>query len=189
MYERFTDHARNVMKLANQETQRFHHKYIGTEYILLGLIADAVDEVLPRPSDAHSSRGAGPFAGFWNWISRLQNRAASLQPLAPESLAAGDLLKKLGLDLRKIRPEVEKIVQSGAATVTTSKLPQTPRAKKVIEYAMEEARSLKHNYVGTEHLLLGLLREHEGIAAQALMNLGVTIEEVRDEVHRLDGRL
>lgn len=189
MYERFTDRARSAMKFANQETQRFSHQYIGTEHILLGLIADALSEVLPQPSDADSSRRAGQLAGLWNRIFRSLKQSASLQPLNRESVAAGDLLMKLGLDLRKIRIEVEKFVKAGADTVTTSKLPQTPRAKKVIEYAMEEARSLKHNYVGTAHLLLGLLREHEGIAAQVLMNLGITIEEVREEVHRLDGRL
>ena len=71
--------------------------------------------------------------------------------------------------------------------VTMGKLPQTPRAKKVIEYAIEEARNLNHNYVGTEHLLLGLLREHDGVAAQVLMNLGLKLEEVRDEVLNLLG--
>jgi ATP-dependent Clp protease ATP-binding subunit ClpC len=189
MYERFTDQARNVMKRANQEAQRVKHKYIGTEHILLGLVADALHEVLPLPSDVHWPERAGPLAGFWNRFFGFLKKSASSQPLTPETVAAGDLLKNLGLDLRNIRPEVEKIVQSGAAMVTTKKLPQTPRAKKVIEYAMEEARSLKHNDVGTAHLLLGLLREHEGVGAQVLMNLGVTIEEVREEVHRLDGRL
>ena len=89
--------------------------------------------------------------------------------------------------LRKIRLEVEKLVQSGPEMVTMGKLPQTPRAKKVIEYSMEEARNLNHNYVGTEHILLGLLREQEGVAAQVLMNLGLKLEEVRDEVLNLLG--
>src|SRR5262249_47351410 len=123
MYERFTDRARKVMQLANQEAQRFNHEYIGTEHILLGLVKE----------------GSG---------------------------VAANVLKNLDVDLRKIRLEVEKIVQSGPDMVTMGKLPQTPRAKKVIEYAMEEARNLNHNYVGTEHLLLGLLREQEGVAAQ-----------------------
>src|SRR5205814_6525546 len=93
----------------------------------------------------------------------------------------------LDIDLRKIRLEVEKLVKSGPDMVTMGKLPQTPRAKKVIEYAIEEARNLNHNYVGTEHLLLGLLREHEGVAAQVLMNLGLKLEEVREEVLNLLG--
>src|SRR6202162_5909687 len=144
MYERFTDRARKVMQLANQEAQRFNHEYIGTEHILLGLVKE----------------GSG---------------------------VAANVLKNLDVDLRKIRLEVEKIVQSGPDMVTMGKLPQTPRAKKVIEYAMEEARNLNHNYVGTEHLLLGLLREQEGVAAQVLMNLGMKLEDVREEVLNLLG--
>ncbi|MDZ4779661.1 MAG: ATP-dependent Clp protease ATP-binding subunit [Planctomycetia bacterium] len=144
MYERFTDRARKVMQLANQEAQRFNHEYIGTEHVLLGLIKE----------------GSG---------------------------VAANVLKNLDVDLRKIRLEVEKLVQSGPDMVTMGKLPQTPRAKKVIEYAMEEARNLNHNYVGTEHILLGLLREHEGVAAQVLMNLGLKLEEVREEVLNLLG--
>ena len=98
-----------------------------------------------------------------------------------------NVLKNLDVDLRKVRLEVEKLVKSGPDMVTMGKLPQTPRAKKVIEYAIEEARSLNHNYVGTEHLLLGLLREHEGVAAQVLMNLSLKLEEVREEVLNLLG--
>src|SRR4051794_38909446 len=144
MYERFTDRARKVMQLANQEAQRFNHEYIGTEHVLLGLIKE----------------GSG---------------------------VAANVLKNLEVDLRKIRLEVEKLVQSGPDMVTMGKLPQTPRAKKVIEYSMEEARNLNHNYVGTEHILLGLLREQEGVAAQVLMNLGLKLEEVREEVLNLLG--
>ena len=144
MYERFTDRARKVMQLANQEAQRFNHEYIGTEHILLGLVKE----------------GSG---------------------------VAANVLKNLDVDLRKIRLEVEKLVQSGPEMVTMGKLPQTPRAKKVIEYSMEEARHLNHNYVGTEHILLGLLREQEGVAAQVLMNLGLKLEEVREEVLNLLG--
>jgi ATP-dependent Clp protease ATP-binding subunit ClpC len=144
MYERFTDRARKVMQLANQEAQRFNHEYIGTEHVLLGLIKE----------------GSG---------------------------VAANVLKNLDVDLRKIRLEVEKLVQSGPDMVTMGKLPQTPRAKKVIEYSMEEARNLNHNYVGTEHILLGLLREQEGVAAQVLMNLGLKLEEVREEVLNLLG--
>ncbi len=144
MYERFTDRARKVMQLANQEAQRFNHEYIGTEHILLGLVKE----------------GSG---------------------------VAANVLKNLDIDLRKIRLEVEKLVQSGPEMVTMGRLPHTPRAKKVTEYAMEEARNLNHNYVGTEHVLLGLLREQEGVAAQVLMNLGLKLEEVREEVLNLLG--
>ncbi|SIO12123.1 ATP-dependent Clp protease ATP-binding subunit ClpC [Singulisphaera sp. GP187] len=144
MYERFTDRARKVMQLANQEAQRFNHEYVGTEHVLLGLIKE----------------GSG---------------------------VAANVLKNLDVDLRKIRNEVEKIVQAGPDMVTMGKLPQTPRAKKVIEYAIEEARNLNHNYVGTEHLLLGLLREQEGVAAQVLMNLNLKLDEVREEVLNLLG--
>ena len=98
-----------------------------------------------------------------------------------------NVLKNLDVDLRKVRLEVEKLVKSGPEMVTMGKLPQTPRAKKVIEFAIEEARSLNHNYVGTEHLLLGLLREHDGVAAQVLMNLSLKLEEVREEVLNLLG--
>jgi ATP-dependent Clp protease ATP-binding subunit ClpC len=98
-----------------------------------------------------------------------------------------NVLKNLDIDLRKVRLEVEKLVKSGPEMVTMGKLPQTPRAKKVIEYAIEEARNLNHNYVGTEHLLLGLLREHDGVAAQVLMNIGLKLEEVREEVLNLLG--
>ena len=102
---------------------------------------------------------------------------------------AANVLKNLDIDLRKVRLEVEKIVQTGpgGAQIILGKAPHTPRAKKVIEYAVEEARGLNHNYVGTEHLLLGLLREQEGVAAQVLMNLGLKLEDVREEVLNLLG--
>ncbi len=144
MFERFTDRARKVMALANQEAQRFNHEYIGTEHILLGLVKE----------------GSG---------------------------VGANVLKNLGVDLRKVRLEVEKLVKSGPEMVTMGKLPQTPRAKRVIEYAIEEARTLNHNYVGTEHLLLGLLREQDGVAAQVLMNLGLKLDDVREEVLNLLG--
>ncbi len=95
---------------------------------------------------------------------------------------AANVLENLGVDLEKVRMEVEKLVRSGPSTVTKGDKPYTSRAKKVLELAMEEARNLDHNYVGTEHLLLGLLRESEGIAAQVLMNLGLNLDEVRNEV-------
>ena len=144
MFERFTDRARKVMALANQEAQRFNHEYIGTEHILLGLVKEG--------------NGVG-----------------------------ANVLRNLDIDVKKLRLEIEKLVKSGPDMVTMGKLPQTPRTKKVIEFAIEEARSLNHNYVGTEHILLGLLRETEGIAAQVLMNLGLKLEDVRQEVLNLLG--
>ncbi len=97
------------------------------------------------------------------------------------------VIKNFGVDISALRAELEKLVQRGPDVVTPGKLPQTPRAKHVIEYAVEEARALHHNYVGTEHILLGLLREREGIAAQMLTNLGLQLEAVRHEVLRLLG--
>jgi ATP-dependent Clp protease ATP-binding subunit ClpC len=130
MFERFTDRARKVMALANQEAQRFNHEYIGTEHILLGLVKE----------------GSG---------------------------VGATVLKNLEVDIKKLRLEIEKLVKSGPDMVTMGKLPQTPRAKKVIEYAIEEARSLNHNYVGTEH--------------QVMMSLGLKLEEIRQEVLNLLG--
>jgi hypothetical protein len=95
---------------------------------------------------------------------------------------AAIVLKKFDVDLHKIHLEVEKLVQSGPDKVSLGKLPQTPRAKKVIEYSIEESRSLGHNYVGTEHILLGLLRDEETVAAQVLMNLGLRLDDVRSGV-------
>jgi len=100
---------------------------------------------------------------------------------------AATVLGNLGVDLRKIRLEVEKQLESSPEMVTMGKLPQTPRAKRVIEYSMEEARNLNHAHVGTEHILLGLLREQEGKAAQVLMNLGLEIEAVQKEVLNVIG--
>src|SRR5437016_1269987 len=96
---------------------------------------------------------------------------------------ATTLLRDLDIDLRKIRVEIEKIAGPGTADFALfDELPQTPRAKKVIEYAIQEARYLKHAHVGTEHLLLGLLREQEGVAAQILVNLGLSLKDVREGV-------
>ena len=144
MFERFTDRARKVMALANQEAQLFNHEFIGTEHILLGLVKE----------------GSG---------------------------VAATVLKNMDIDLKKLRLAVEKMVHSGPDMVTMGKLPQTPKARKVIEYAIDEARALNHNYIGTEHLLLGLLRETDGIAAQVLMSLGVKLDDVREEVLNLLG--
>ena len=100
---------------------------------------------------------------------------------------AANVLKNLGVDLSKVGFEVEKLLRNGPRMDWIGELPQTPRAKKVIEYAMEEARNLNHNYVGSEHILLGLLREQEGVAAQVLMNLGLRLERVRAEIIALLG--
>ena len=142
MYERFTDRARKVMQLANQEAQRFNHEYIGTEHMLLGLVKE----------------GTG---------------------------VAANVLKNLNIDLRKVRLEVEKHVQSGPEMITMGKLPQTPKAKRVIEFSMEEARHLNCDYVGTEHMLLGLIREVGGVASQVIIELGMKLDEVRQEVLNL----
>jgi hypothetical protein len=144
MYERFTDRARKVMQLANQEAQRFNHEYIATEHVLLGLL-----------------KGGGG--------------------------VAAKVLIALDLDLFQLRSEVEKIIRSGPDHIFWGKLPATPVVKKTIEHAIEEAKNLNHKYVGTEHLLLGLLRERDGVAAQVLMNLGLKLEDVRAEVLKLLG--
>lgn len=144
MYERFTDRARKVFQLANQEAQKLNHEYIGTEHVLLGLVKEG------------------------NGI-------------------ASNVLKILDINLERLRIEVEKIVRPGNKMITMGKLPQTPRTKAVVEYAIDEARKFNHNYIGTEHILLGLLREGEGVAAQVLLNLGVKLEEIREEVLNLLG--
>ncbi len=139
MFDRFTERARKVMGFARREAQRFHHEYIGTEHILLGLIQE----------------GQG---------------------------VAANVLKSMAVDLEKIRREIEKIVKAGPSLEPSVQIPFTPRAKKVVELALEEAGNLGHNYIGTEHLLLALLREQEGIAAHVLRALGVRLDEVREEV-------
>lgn len=142
MLERFTDRARKVMALANQEAARFNHDYIGTEHVLLALFKDAGG-------------------------------------------VAASVLKALGVDAQRIRLEVEKVVGRGPDMVTMGKLPQTPRVKRVIEHALAEARELQHAYVGTEHLLLGLLREVDGVAATALSQSGVRLDDARRSVLEL----
>ena len=143
-YERFTDRAKKVMALANQEAQRFNHEYVGTEHVLLGLIKD----------------GTG---------------------------ISANVLKNRGISLQQVRQEVEKLVRVGPETITMGRLPLTPHTQKVLEYAREEAQNLNQSYVGLEHILLGLLREPENIAAQVLTNLGVHLEAVRREVLDLLG--
>jgi ATP-dependent Clp protease ATP-binding subunit ClpC len=144
MYERFTDGARRVMQLANQEAHCFNHENIGTEHLLLGLLKE----------------GSG---------------------------VAAKALKNLNITLNKSRQQVELVVAPGSGTVSAGERPPTIRAKKVIEYAIEEALNLNHDYVGTEHLLLGLLCQEDGVAAQIIMNLGHRLEDVRTEVLTLLG--
>jgi ATP-dependent Clp protease ATP-binding subunit ClpA len=145
MYERFTDRARAIMQLANQEAQSLNHQYIGTEHILLGLIKE----------------GSG---------------------------VAVNVLNNLGVDLIKLRSEVLSMIQSGPFPVSLNeRLPQLPRAARVIAYAMEEVRMLKHSHVGTEHILLGLLRAEEGVASQALIGQGLQLEQVREGIVHLLG--
>ncbi len=142
MYEKFTDRARKVMQLANQEARRLNHEYIGTEHILLGLLKEGL--------------GVG-----------------------------ANVLKNQRVDLERMRLEIEKIAQSGPDLVLGWEMLQTPRARKVIEYAIGEARSFNDKHVGTEHLLLGLLSEWEGVAAQVLMNFGLTLADARQELLRI----
>jgi len=145
MFERFTDRARKVMALANQEAQRFNHEHIGTEHILLGLVKE----------------GSG---------------------------VGATVLKNLDVDLERIRGEVEKSVTPGPAQSSQAKLPQTPQAKKVIEYAIEEARLFERGYVGTGEMLLGVLREPEGFGGRILRNLGLDIDRLRDVVCTVGGK-
>jgi hypothetical protein len=140
-FNRFTDRARKVLTLAQDEAQRFDHNYIGTEHLLLGLVRE----------------GDG---------------------------VAAQALESMGVELAKIRTAVEFIIGRGGGPVV-GEVGLTPRAKRVIELAIDEARRLGHNYIGTEHLLLGLVREGEGIAAGVLESLGVNLDRVRREVIRV----
>ncbi len=142
MFERFTDRARKVMALANQEAQRFNHSYIDIEHILLGLIKE----------------------GSGNGVK---------------------VLRILGLDPKALYIELKNQIESGEVKINMGKLPQTPSAKHVIEYAIEETRLLNINYVGTENILLGLLREEEGIASKILREHGVELNNARKEVLKL----
>jgi ATP-dependent Clp protease ATP-binding subunit ClpA len=137
-FDRFTERARQVLQLAQEEAQRFNHNYIGTEHILLGLVREK------------------------------------------EGVAAR-VLTDMGVELNDIRGKVELIIGRGDRIVLGD-IGLTPRAKKVMELAMDEARRLGHHYVGTEHLLLGLLREGEGIAAQVLKKCGVDLGKTRRNV-------
>lgn len=144
MSNRFTERAQRVILIAQEEAKRLNHDYVGTEHLLLGLIA----------------LGEG---------------------------VAAQVLANLGVDLRRVRNEIEKIVGTGDNVMLLGEIPFTPRAKKVLELAVEEAQNMGHNYVGTEHLLLGLIREEEGVAARVLENLGVRLDVVREEVISLLG--
>jgi len=139
-FDKFTERARKVLALAQEEAQRFNHNYISTEHILLGIV----------------SEGTG---------------------------VATKVLANLGVELPKVRTAVEFIIGRGESK-SQGEVGLTPRAKKVIELAVDEARHLNHNYIGTEHLLLGLLRENEGVAAGVLESLGVSLEKARGEVVR-----
>ena len=140
-FEKFSERARRVLTLAQNEAQRFNHNYIGTEHILLGLVGET-EGVVAR------------------------------------------VLKNLGIDLTKVRAAVEFIIGRGEKPVH-GEIGLTPRAKKVIELAVDEARRMNHSYIGTEHLLAGLLREGEGVASGVLESLGVTLEKVREETHKV----
>src|SRR5688572_6942612 len=140
-FDKFTERARKVLQLAQEEAQRFNHNYIGTEHLLLGLVRE----------------GEG---------------------------VAAKVLANLGVELNKVRSAVEFIIGRGDRAVM-GEIGLTPRAKKVIELAVDEARRLGHHYIGTEHLLLGLVREGEGIAAGVLESLGVSLDKVRAEVTRI----
>src|SRR5688572_2871855 len=137
-FDKFTERARKVLQLAQEEAQRFNHNYIGTEHLLLGLVRE----------------GEG---------------------------VAAKVLANLGVELNKVRSAVEFIIGRGDRTVTGD-IGLTPRAKKVIELSVDEARRLNHHYIGTEHLVLGLVREGEGIAAGVLESLGVSLDKVRSQV-------
>lgn len=141
MFERFTDGARRAVVLAQEESRRLHHDYIGTEHLLLGLI--------------QTGEGAG-----------------------------ATTLTELGASLTAVRHQVESIVGRGERP-PEGHVPFTPRAKKVVEFSLREAQQLGDDFIGTEHVLLGLLREGEGVAAQVLMDLGVDLERTRETVVRL----
>ena len=141
MFERFTDRARRVVVLAQEEARMLNHNYIGTEHILLGLI--------------HEGEGV-----------------------------AAKALESLGISLEAVRQQVEQIIGQGQQA-PSGHIPFTPRAKKVLELSLREALQLGHDYIGTEHILLGLLSEGEGVAAQVLVRLGADLKRVRQQVIQL----
>jgi ATP-dependent Clp protease ATP-binding subunit ClpC len=141
MFERFTDRARRVVVLAQEEARMLRHDYIGTEHILLGLVRE----------------GGG---------------------------VAAQALESINISLEDVRRQVEEIIGLGQG-VPTGHIPFTPRAKKVLEYSLREALQLGHTYIGTEHILLGLVRESEGVAAQVLVRYGANLDQVRHTVIEL----
>jgi ATP-dependent Clp protease ATP-binding subunit ClpC len=141
VFERFTERARQVVVLAQDEARALKHNYIGTEHILLGLLREE------------------------------------------EGLAAR-VLESLDITVEEVRAQVARIVGQGDE-VTTGQIPFTPRAKKVLELALREALSLGHNYIGTEHILLGLVRENEGVAARILLDFDADAEKIRNEIIRM----
>ncbi|HQA78758.1 MAG TPA: Clp protease N-terminal domain-containing protein, partial [Propionicimonas sp.] len=141
MFDRFTDRARRVIVLAQDEARMLNHNYIGTEHLLLGLI--------------HEGEGV-----------------------------AAKALESLGISLEAVREQVEEIIGQGQQA-PTGHIPFTPRAKKVLEFSMREALQINHPYIGTEHILLGLIREGEGVAAQVLIKLGADLNRVRNQVLQL----
>jgi hypothetical protein len=141
LFERFTDRARRVLVLAQEEARLLNHSFIGTEHILLGLI--------------HEGEGV-----------------------------AAKALESLGISLEAVREKVEETI-GPAGSAPTGSPPFTPRAKKVLELSLREALQLGHNYIGTEHMLLGLVREGEGVAAQVLISLGADLARVRQQVIQL----
>ena len=144
MFERFTDRARRVVVLAQEEARMLNHNYIGTEHILLGLI--------------HEGEGV-----------------------------AAKALESLGISLDAVRQQVEEIIGQGQQA-PSGHIPFTPRAKKVMELSLREALQLGHDYIGTEHILLGLIREGDGVAAQVLVHLGADRNTVRQQVIQLTGK-
>jgi ATP-dependent Clp protease ATP-binding subunit ClpC len=141
VFERFTDRARRVVVLAQEEARMLNHNYLGTEHILLGLI--------------HEGEGV-----------------------------AARALESLGISLEAVRQQVQEVIGQGQQA-PAAHIPFTPRAKKVLELASQEALQLGHNYIGTEHILLGLVREGEGVAAQVLVKLGADLNRVRQQVVQL----
>ena len=135
----FTPRAQQVIALARTEADRFHHNFLGTEHLLLGLI-------------------------------KLDKGVAV------------NVLKKIGMDLETLRMEVEKLIGTGPGPRLLANIPYTPRVKKALSLAADEAKALNHTYVGTEHILLGLLREGDGVAARVLKNMNVNIEQTRMEI-------
>lgn len=145
-FDKFTEQARRVLHLSQEEAQRFQHNYIGTEHLLLGLI-------------------------------RVDGGVAV------------QVLRNMGIELKQVREAVESIIGRSKRVVRGGEIGFTPRAKKVIELSVDETRRLDHHYVGTGHLLLGLIREGEGIAAGVLESLGVKLDQARTEVIRTIGQL